>query len=104
MKLKEAWGLLRSSTTKEDIQKYQKEINNTEQWCINNGFAGITKLTDWSTYKHVVKKQYRYEGIRDGGWNIPDKAFVGKDRCGACKYNNASYCDLGVTKPCIAKV
>ena len=40
-----------------------------------------------------TKKTYRFEGSRMYGYNPPEGARYGKDRCGACRYNNHPYCD-----------
>ena len=89
-KLSDLWASLRECKP-EERDGIQKQINSTEQWCIDKGFAGIKEITDWSKFKQ--KKSFRFESNRCGNFNIPDGAKTGKDRCGACKYNNRTYCD-----------
>ena len=104
-KLGDLWQRLNGETDEQKIKDIQKEINRIESWCIENNFAGIKELTDWTTYKKKTsKKSYRFESIRDGGFNIPVGAFTGVDRCNACKYNKHLWCDKGRTKPCLANV
>ena len=100
-KLSNLWGELKVCYNEERKQIIKVEINNLERWCIEKGFAGIKEITDF-TKTFQTKKVYRYENSRDGGFNVPDGARVGRDMCGACRYNKHSYC--GGDKPCMAKV
>ena len=51
-KLKDLWEQLKSldenSPLRDDIQK---QINKTEQWCIDNGIAGFTSITNFASGK-----------------------------------------------------
>ena len=102
-KLKELWAQLPQSTGLQKIE-VQKKINSLESWCIQNKYAGITELTDWKTFKPRPKKTYRHEAGRDGGHNPPSGVRFGYDRCRACKYNNAAYCDPNDKEGHYAKV
>ena len=105
-KLADCWALLRETQDPAKIKEIQDKINSIESWCIENNYAGIKELTDWRKWeeKKKTKKTYRFESVKDGGFGIPKGAFVGKERCGCCKYNNHPWCDRGVTKPCMANV
>ena len=89
-KLSDLWKEL-GSAKPDDIPRIQTEINRIEQYCIDNNYAGIKEKTDWS--KKQTKKTYRFEGERMKGYNPPETARYGKDRCGACIYNRHPYCD-----------
>jgi len=105
-KLSDLWADLRVEADPDKRKEIQRKINSTEQWCIDKGFAGIKEITDWS--KQKTKKTYRYEGVKDGGLNIPDGARLGKDKCKMCVYNNHSWCGQGMEdnggKPCMGNV
>lgn len=104
-KLADTWALLKETNDPEKIKELQDKINSIESWCIQNNFAGIKELTDWRKWEqNKTKKTYRFEGGRDGGFNIPKGAKIGNERCGACKFNKHTWCDGGVTKPCMANV
>ena len=82
-KLKELWGQLRECSD-EERPGIQKEINKLEQFCIGKGYAGITKQTDWSKSKSLSSAK---------ALNPPVMARYRGDRCIACVYNHAAYCD-----------
>ncbi len=100
MSLKEEWAKLASATA-DQKKPIQDKINSIEKWCINNKIGNFKEITDFSK-PFKMKKTYRFESGRDGGFLIPDGARTGRDRCGACRYNNHSYC--GGDKPCLANV
>lgn len=89
-KLSDLWASLKTCK-EEEREGIQKQINSTEQWCIDKGFAGIKEITDWTKFK--PKKTYRFEAGRCGEFQIPDGALTGKDMCGCCRYNKRYYCD-----------
>src|SRR3990167_7728748 len=90
-KLSDLWKSLQTCPP-ENVQEIRQQINRTEQWCIDNGFAGIKEITDW-TKRDKQKKSYRFESDRHGGHNPPPNAKYGKDRCRACIYNRHVYCN-----------
>jgi len=77
-------------------EEIKKQIIELEDYCIN-----VLKY-DFKRTDFNKKKTYRFEGVKDGGWNIPKNAKTGNDRCPCCKYNKHSYC--GGEKPCWANV
>lgn len=46
-KLSNLWAELKLTRDVSKKMELQKEINRIEQYCIDNGFAGITALTVW---------------------------------------------------------
>ena len=100
-KLKDLWGRLATCRPDEKAE-IQKEINKIEKICIEKGWAGIKEITDWN--KPSSKKTYRFESSRMGNYGIPFNANTGRDRCGACRWNNHTWCDGGKTKMCVANV
>ena len=105
-KLKDLWAQLKDCKP-EDRALIQKKINSIEEWMIKNKLTNdkgeliISELTDWNKN---TKKTYRFESSRMGTFGQPVGAYVGRDRCGACKWNNHTWCDKGKTKKCVANV
>ena len=102
-KLSEYHAQLKLEQDPVKIKDLQNKINQIESWCIEQGFEGW-KLTDWTEWSKKPKKEYRFESERIGIFNPPDNAYIGKDRCGCCKWNRHPWCDRGKTKPCMANV
>lgn len=97
-KLSDLWGQLKTCK-EEDRELIQKKINDIEKWMIENGYGNIKEITDWKS----KKKTYRFEDSRMGNYGQPALSYIGRDRCGACRYNNHTWCDRGITKPCMVK-
>lgn len=101
-KLKDLWAELKECKPEEKAA-IQKKINGIEKWMIENKIGTIKEITDWNK-ESSTKKTFRYEGIRMGDYGMPEGAYVGRDRCGACKWNKHPWCDKGKTKICVANV
>lgn len=57
-RLKELWAELRSLDKNDPRrEEVQKRINETEQFCIDHGYAGFTSITKWNNGK-VVSDEY----------------------------------------------
>lgn len=82
--LKAAWYNEGNVEKKDELKA---KIQEREDYCIN-----ILKY-DLKRMEFNKKKSYRFATEKDGGWNIPDGALTGKDRCAACKYNSHSWCE-----------
>ena len=101
-KLSDLWKEL-STCPPDKKSDIQDKINGIEKWMIENKFGSIKEVTDW-TKKKSTKKTYRYETEKMHGYNAPESAKYGKDRCKMCIYNKHPWCDNGITKPCMGLV
>ena len=82
-KLSEYWEQLKTCN-EADRPELQKKINGIEKWMIEKGIGSIKTTTDWSKKRSPKSAP---------ALNPPSTALYGKDRCGACVYNHATYCN-----------
>lgn len=87
---KEYWKTPANSQRKRDLQI---QINNIENWMINNKYKEPGTKTNWSKvkknkYKQIKSKYGDFVGIAHRGHDIK----YGYYRCDSCKYNKNPNC------------
>jgi len=89
-KLQDLWNQWKSTTG--DKKEIEYEIHKIESWMIEKGFR--KELTNFAKYKNM-KPSKRKMGVKErmATFTIPKGAKIGNQRCEACRYNYAPYCD-----------
>jgi len=99
MKLAEMKDAYRNESIESKKNELRKQIIEREDYCIN--VLGY-KLKRFD----FTGKVWRFEGQKMGDHNIPLGARTGADRCGICKFNKHTFCQIHVEdgKPCWGNV
>ena len=90
-KLANLWAELKQQQDGARKVEIQNKINGIETWMIENNIGSIKEITNWNKPQNYKKKTGG--GKLAPSLNPPITARYGNDRCLACRYHKANYCD-----------